>query len=318
MYKRVVCKQSILSYSIFLMHIYFLLFVVAISGIAAGAGWDPSTFVYDAGPNYTLVWQDQFENVGPAKGTINGEPAYAPNPANWDVQKGNIDGGIQNYTDSIYNVYVQKNQLHLVAMKENFTSGRVASWGRQEFTYGKFVAKIRMPYGQGMWPAWWLVGNGYKDYYFYWPTVGDIDIAKMIGGHQGGTPNDQIAHASILWNNASNSMNPVNVSMVQSSWNTPDGSFLHNNSLVYWTEWNTTHVVIGINEFTTYAFSTKNISNSVNPVLAFHGLWPYYMILDLAIGGTWAGPPDNTTVWPQEMVIDWVRVYQLKCSADST
>jgi hypothetical protein len=80
----------------------------AINSVAAGSGWDPSTFVYDAGPNYILVWQDKFENVGPVKGIINCEPAYAPNPANWEAQKGNIDGGIQNYTDSIYNVYVQK------------------------------------------------------------------------------------------------------------------------------------------------------------------------------------------------------------------
>jgi beta-glucanase (GH16 family) len=299
------------------MHIYFLFIVVALNGIAAGAGWDPSTFVYDAGPNYTLVWQDQFENVGPSKGIINGEPAYAPNPANWDVQKG-TDAGLQNYTDSIYNAYVQKNQLHLVAMKENFTSGKVASWGRQEFTYGKFVAKIRLPYGQGIWPAWWIIGNGYSDYYFYWPTVGNIDIVEMIGGNQGGKPNDQIAHASVSWNNASNSMKSIIVGNVESTWNTPDQSLLHNNSLVYWTEWNTTHIVTGVNEFTTFVFSTRHIPNSVNPVEAFHGLWPYYMILNVGIGGQKPGPPDDTTVWPQEMVVDWVRVYQLKCPADRT
>ncbi len=65
------------------MHIVCLLFVAfAINSVAAGSGWDPSTFEYDAGPNYTLVWQDQFENVGPVNGIINGKPAYAPNPAN--------------------------------------------------------------------------------------------------------------------------------------------------------------------------------------------------------------------------------------------
>jgi hypothetical protein len=89
---------------------------------------------------------------------------------------------------------------------------------------------------------------------------------------------------------------------------------LHNHSLVYWAEWNTTHIVIGVNEFEYTKFSTIHIPNSINPVMAFHGLWPYYMILNIAIGGWWPGPPDNTTVWPQEMVIDWVRVYQLKCT----
>jgi beta-glucanase (GH16 family) len=208
---------------------------------------------------------------------------------------------------------VQNNQLHMVAMKENFTSGRITSVGRQEFTYGKFAAKIRMPYGQGMWPAWWLVGDAYNEYTFYWPTVGEIDIVEMIGGHQWGTPNDQIAHGSIHWNNASNSMNPIIEGNAGSTWRTPDNSFLRNNSLVYWTEWNTTHIVIGVNEFTYTVFRTAHIPNSINPVMAFHGIWPYYMILNVAIGGSWAGPPDNTTIWPQEMVVDWVRVYQLKC-----
>jgi hypothetical protein len=135
----------------------------------------------------------------------------------------------------------------------------------------------------------------------------------MIGGHQWGTPNDQIAHGSVHWNNASNSMDPIIEGNAGFTWNTPDQSFLHNNSLVYWTEWNTTHIVIGVNEFTYTVFHTKHIPNSINPVEAFHGLWPYYMILNIAIGGSWPGSPDNTTVWPQEMVVDWVRVDQLKC-----
>jgi hypothetical protein len=135
----------------------------------------------------------------------------------------------------------------------------------------------------------------------------------MIGGHQWGTPNDQIAHGSVHWNNASNSMSPIIEGNAGENWNTPDHSFLHNNSLVYWAEWNTTHIVIGVNEFEYTKFSTIHIPNSINSVMAFHGLWPYYMILNIAIGGSWPGPPDNTTVWPQEMVLDWVRVYQLKC-----
>lgn len=297
-----------------LMHMLLFFFVVAIHGVAAGLGWDPSGFVYDPGPNYTLIWQEQFENVGPAKATINGASAYAPNPKNWALMIGNINGGLQNYTDSIYNAYIQNNQLHIVAMKENYTSAMLSSVYLQEFTYGKFAAKIKMPYGQGMWPAWWILGNAYKEYYFYWPTVGEIDIVEMIGGHQWGAPNDQIARGSVHWNNASNSMSPIIEGNAGATWKTPDQSLLHNHSLVYWGEWNTTHIVIGVNEFTVTVFRTIHIPNSINPVMAFHGLWPFYMLLNIAIGGSWPGPPDNTTVWPQEMVVDWVRVDQLKCS----
>jgi beta-glucanase (GH16 family) len=93
---------------------------------------------------------------------------------------------------------------------------------------------------------------------------------------------------------------------------TSDGSKLHDNDLVYWTEWTPTNINIGINEFTYFQFNTTNIPGSINPVNAFTGTWPYYMILNIAIGGSWPGSPDNTTVCPQEMVVDWVRVDQLK------
>ena len=80
-------------------------------------------------------------------GIVNGKPAYAPNPKNWALQIGNINEGLQNYTASIYNSYVQDNQLHIVAMRENYTSAMLSSAGLQQFTYGKFAAKIQMPYG---------------------------------------------------------------------------------------------------------------------------------------------------------------------------
>jgi beta-glucanase (GH16 family) len=288
------------------------LFIVVFNDICLGAGWNPSNFSFNPAANYELVWQDEFENVGPVQGIINGKPAYAPNPKNWVRIVGTgVDGGIQNYTDSIQNSYVQNNQLTIVAMKESTTSAMLQSQNIQEFTFGIWAAKIRLPYGQGMWPAWWLVGNG-KNYGLWWPTVGEIDILEMIGGNTRPNTTDQYAHGTVHWNNQSNTMNPENDKYESQVWWTPDGSKLHNHSLVYWAEWTPTNISIGINEFTYNTFNTTNIPESVNPVLAFSGLWPFYMILDIAIGGAWAGLPDNTTVWPQQMVVDWVRVYQQK------
>ena len=161
-----------------------LLFIVVFNDVCLVAGWNPSNFTFNPGDNYELVWQDEFENVGPVKAIINGKPAYAPNPKNWAHIIGiHIDGGIQNYTDSIQNSYVQNNQLTIVALKEGYTSAMLTSQNLQEFTFGIFAAKIRLPYGQGMWPAWWLLGNGDK-YNLYWPTVGEIDILEMIGGNK--------------------------------------------------------------------------------------------------------------------------------------
>ncbi len=168
-----------------------------------------------------------------------------------------------------------------------------------------------MPYGQGLWPAWWIVGNGEK-YKLWWPTTGEIDIIEMIGGNTRAPLADQYSHATIHWNNQSNAMNPGYNKAKTQQWKTPDDSMLHNNSLVYWTEWTPTNITIGINEFPYLWFNTTNIPESINPVWAFSGKWPFYMILNVAIGGSWAKAPDNTTVWPQEMVVDWVRVYQQK------
>lgn len=107
-------------------------------------------------------------------------------------------------------------------------------------------------------------------------------------------------------------MNPVFNKAVTGLWAPPDGSMLHNNSLVYWTEWNSTTLRIGINEFVYSVVDTTHFNNSINPVWAYRGVWPYYMILNIGVGGPWPGPPDNTTIWSQLMVTDWVRVYQKK------
>lgn len=286
--------------------------VFLLSAICLVAGWNPANFSFNPGDNYQLVWQDAFENVGPVQAMINGKPAYAPNPKNWAHKIGpNIDGGVQNYTNSIQNAYVQDNQLRIAALKEAYTSAMLRGQYLQEYTFGVFAAKIQMPYGQGIWPAWWLVGNGDK-YKLWWPTVGEIDIIEMIGGTTRTNLTDQDSHATIHWNNQSNTMNPEYNQAISHVWKTPDGSMLHNNSLVYWTEWTPTKITIGINEFPYLWFDTTNIKESINPVWAFSGKWPFYMILNVAIGGPWAKAPDNTTVWPQEMVVDWVRVYQQK------
>jgi hypothetical protein len=107
-------------------------------------------------------------------------------------------------------------------------------------------------------------------------------------------------------------MKPEFNKAITALWEPPDASKLHDNSLVYWAEWNSTNIRIGVNEFVYSQINTTNLPNSINPVNAFRGMWPYYMILNIGIGGPWPGPPDNTTVWPQLMIVDWVRVYQQK------
>ena len=276
--------------------------------------WNPANFSYDPGTNYELVWSDEFENVGPIQAIINGQPAYSPNPANWRHEIGmHLDGGLENYSNSIYNSYVQNGQLTIVAMKENesYISSMLSSCFRQEFTFGKFVAKIILPYGRGIWPAWWMVGQDHR-YNLSWPTTGEIDILEMWGGNNKINFTDQYAHATIHWNNASATMNPLFHTHIMEQWNTPDGSMLHNNSLVYWADWTPTNITMGVNEFIYFQVNTTNMADSFNPVLAFSGMFPYCLRFDIAIASAAPGPPDQTNVWPQQMIVDWVRVYQEK------
>jgi beta-glucanase (GH16 family) len=276
------------------------------------AAWDPVNFTFNPGDNYELVWQDEFENVGPAKAIINGQPAYSPNPKNWAHIIGtHHDDGVENYTDSIQNSYVQNGKLTIVAMKEGYQSAMLTSVDLQEFTFGVFAAKIRLPYGKGIWPAWWMYGHDHQTN-LNWPTVGEIDILEMWGGEKIPYFNDSSAHGTIHWNNQSNTMNPVYNKYIGKPWGTPDDSMLHNNSLVYWTEWTPLNISIGVNEFTYFQMNTTNLPESINPSWAFSGEWPYRLLLDIAINPFSPGPPDNTTVWPQQMVVDWVRVYQQK------
>lgn len=291
-----------------------ILLTFVFGSINVAVGWNPANFSFNPGDQYQLVWQDQFENVGPSKAIIDGKPAYAPNPKNWGLGVGTKhDGGIENYTDSIQNAYVQNNQLTIVAVKDGdqYISARLSSKYLQEFTFGVFAAKIRMPYSKGIWPGWWLTGDG-TNHSVWWPTTGEIDIIEMLGGSKSAVFNDKHVISTIHWNNQSNTMNPQHNHQLQKFWSTPDGSMLHNNSLVYWTEWNTTMITIGVNEFIISQQNTTELPNSINPSWAFSGKWSYELILNIAVGGNWAGSPDNTTVWPQKMVVDWVRVYQEK------
>lgn len=299
--------------------VFSLVFIFAFNDICLISAWDPSNFTFNPGDKYEIVWQDEFENVGPQKAIINGQPAYSPNPANWGYRTGmGIDGGLQNFTDSIYNSYVQNGQLIITALKEGLTAAMLTSKGLQEFTFGVWAAKIRLPYGQGIWPAWWLLGNADK-YNLWWPTCGENDILEMVGGVNKKDPSltDQYAHGTLHWNNQSNTMNPVYNKQIHQAWVTPDGSKLHNHSLVYWSEWNSTTITIGVNEFIYNQIDITKLPDSINPVVAFSGAWPFYMILNIGIGGDWPGPPDDTTVWPQYMTFDWIRVYQQKKSINT-
>jgi beta-glucanase (GH16 family) len=243
------------------------------------------------GPSWQLVWSDEFEQP-------DGTP---PDPKNWTHSTGGGgwgNGEYEYYTDRIENAHIENNMLVIKAIKEDYlgrhyTSARLNSQNKAQFTYGRMEVRAKLPNStQGIWPAiWMLPAKG------AWPAGGEIDIMEMIGKEPGrvygtlhyGTPHGQ-----------------------QGGWfDLPGGATFDQDFHVFAIEWEETEIrwyVDGEMFFKTSEWFTSQ-KNSPYPA-PFNK--PFYFLLNVAVGGGWPGYPDATSVFPQTMLIDYVRVYQFK------
>lgn len=216
------------------------------------------------------VWDD-FDGPAGAK----------PSSALWNVDLIN-QGGIQTYTSD--NVYLDGNgHLVLKANKNqgNYVSGRLCSRRRFNMQYGRISASIQFPAGQGIWPAFWMLGVNY-------PNDAEVDIIEMV--------NNATAYYSTLITNHTAGSQAVQVK------NT--GVDVSQGFHEYWMEWQKNHIKIGMDgmtwaDWTPTSLPAGAVWDSFNA--------PMYVTLNVAIGGNWAGPPDATTPWPSIMLVDWFR-----------
>jgi beta-glucanase (GH16 family) len=237
--------------------------------------------------SWDLVWQDEFD--GPA--------GQSPDPTKWTYDIGTDWGNAQlEYdTDRPENVSLDGvGNLAITAIKEEYenqpyTSARIVTRGLFEQAYGRFEARIKLPIGQGIWPAFWMLGNDIG--IVGWPQCGEIDIME----YRGQEPN--ILHGSVHGPGYSGN------DALTRSYTLPNGTFNQkfHQFAVEWTP-DTIRWFIDGQHFLTV---TSEIAT---------GEWvfnhPFYMILNLAVGGHWVGAPTSATVFPQIMLIDYVRVYQ--------
>lgn len=238
-----------------------------------------------------ITMQDEFTTEG------------APNSSIWgyDLGTGNSDTGagwgnneLQFYTDRTENVKVENGYLLITAKKEDYngssyTSARLTTKGLFDQAYGRFEARIRLPYGQGIWPAFWLLGANIDE--VGWPKCGEIDImeyrgqepTKVLGtvhgpGYSGGT---SITKSYNLFNDRF------------------DTGF-H----IFGIEWGPEYINYYIDDV---------LYNQITPA-DVTGEWvfdhPFYIIINLAVGGDFVGAPNSQTVFPQTMLVDYVRVYK--------
>ncbi|NNM66605.1 MAG: family 16 glycosylhydrolase [Spirochaetales bacterium] len=183
----------------------------------------------------------------------------------------------------------------------NWTSARLKTEGLKNFTYGKIEARIKLPYGPGMWPAFWMLGSNIGT--VGWPQCGETDIMEMIGSTNTTSstlvPSNSTVYGTIhLWNSSTSS----NASYQPEQYTLPSGIFasaFHTFGVV-WTSTSITFYVDGVAQGSVTPDSTTGTTFQQS----------FFILLNLAVGGTWPGNPTSATVSPQTMDVDWVRVYQ--------
>ena len=232
----------------------------------------------------TLVWSDEFDGT-----TLNLD--------NWTYELGdgcpNLCGWgnneLQEYTDD--NHRLEDGMLIISAKKgsnSNYTSTRIKTKGKQEFQYGRIEARVKVPSGAGMWPAFWALGNDIETN--SWPNCGEIDIVEYVGKNPG-----QIftsVHTPSSYGNTVNSM-ITNVPNVEEDF--------HN----YAVEWNENFIDFFFDDTRVYTYFVQTKNQNTWPFNK-----PFFFILNLAVGGNFGGPVANNIEFPREFIIDYVRVYQ--------
>jgi len=256
-----------------------------------------------AEPVFELVWADEFtENSPPNWGKWTYDTGYGPNSDGW----GNDEW--QLYTSSEDNVHVEDGHLVITARcpsgvcgvrNDSITSGRIKTQGKFSIKYGKVQARIKAPSGMGMWSAFWMLGNNFDQ--VGWPKSGEIDIMELHFKESDNKTNQFVMH----WWDDSAEPPGWTYDYSAKSFETPLTDDFH----VYEMEWDENRVIgriDGVNYFL----------KPIDPETMSEFLNDFFLILNVAVGGNLGGAPDSTTVWPQEMLVDWVRVYSAPAPSD--
>jgi hypothetical protein len=236
-------------------------------------------------PGMTLAWSDEFT-------------AKDINSSNWSYDIGGSGWGnneLEYYTNSSKNAYTTGGYLVIEARKEtmvtnNYTSARMISKDKKTFTYGRIDFRAKLPKGQGIWPALWMLGNNIGT--TPWPACGEIDIMELLG-HE-----PQKTYGTIHWGAAGGASTHIG-----GNYSLPSLTF-NDKFHLFSLKWEADKMTFLIDDV---VYFTANKSQ-VNGDYPFDK--PFFFIMNVAVGGGWPGNPDATTVFPQRMIVDYVRVFQ--------
>ena len=233
--------------------------------------------------NWHLIWQDEFDNTTLDQSKWRLDIGYT----------GEFNGELEIYTGRPENVFIEDSCLVLAARKEKYlgygyTSARLNTHGLNSWTYGRIEARIKIPSGKGIWPAFWMLGEDISTQ--GWPACGEIDIMENIG-HRPDTVRGTIHGPGYSRDDS------IGADFILHGKNFSDDFHL------FAIEWMPEQIGWYVDGCQTNILTPKHVP----------GKWvfnhPFFILLNLAVGGHWPGYPDETTIFPQFMYVDYVRVY---------
>lgn len=235
-------------------------------------------------PEWTLVWSDEF----------NGVAGSHPDSTKWGYNTGDYGNGAY-YTTNAQNCFQDgKGNLVIRAIADSvshppfsYTSAFIKTKGKFSQKYGRFEARIKFPRGEGIWPGFWLGG----DNYLKWPQCGEVDIAE----HRGKNP--YTIQASVH-----GPAEPLGKNSIAYDYIEPLADDYH----IYAVEWDENGFKFYLDNICYHSITSTQLLASNNWVFD----QPYFILFDLFIGGSWAGNPNKDTVFPADMHVDYIRVYQ--------
>ncbi|MCX7987013.1 MAG: family 16 glycosylhydrolase, partial [Bacteroidales bacterium] len=252
---------------------------------AVTGGWNINWIkIYQQTSSSSLLWSDEFNGT-------------SLNTAFWTYEIGGGGWGnneLQYYRDGTANTTVSGGTLKIIAKRESYggyqyTSARIKTQGKYSVQYGNIQARLRVPMGQGLWPAFWMLGANFSS--VGWPACGEIDIMEHVNS-------ENTVHGTIHWNGPSGY-----ASYTGSTSTTPQNWHVYS---INWSSNNIRWYVDGVQ------YHVANIQNNINSTEEFHR--PFFFILNLAVGGNWPGAPNASTPFPATYEIDYVRVYSANMS----
>jgi len=261
---------------------------------------------------YVLVWSDEF-NQGVGK---------APKATNWTYDLGNNGGWgnseLETYVNDVDHAHIVADSnatdgeaLQISATDDNggvgtagrYTSARLRSQGLIQPMYGYIEARIKLPYGNGIWPAFWMLGGDINS--VGWPACGESDILENLGNRSWWGR----IHATAHGRNKSGKARQV-----YKIYDLPNGQYFHTRYHLFQELWRKNSITYYVDGNLVGTVSPS--SNGGNP---WHLNQPMFFLLNIAVGGpgSWPGPPNSSTTFPQTMLVDYVRVYQIATTATS-